>query len=93
MLNALLSEGLHQRLVARFAKILIRAQQIELSHLETLQGRVKGVQLKFEEVNVPKDQDLFAAHNLRSFTPPGDWKFEPSSVHYDTAGVPSTICS
>ena len=35
-------------------------------------------------VDVQKDQELFIEHNIRPFTAPGDWVFEPCSMHYDT---------
>lgn len=75
----------------RFSKIIMHAQEIQLSHLKTLQGRISSAQEKFREVNVPKDQDLFATYNTRVFAAPSDWNFEPSSIHYDTVGISSTV--
>ncbi|KAF8192143.1 hypothetical protein BJ912DRAFT_963009 [Pholiota molesta] len=77
-------QGLHRRLMERFVKILIHAQEIHSGHLDTLKTRVANVRSKLEEVNVTKDQDLFATYNLRTFNAPGDWGFEPSPIHYDT---------
>lgn len=70
----------------RFVKILIQAQEIHSGHLDTLKARVANVRSKLEEVNVTKDQGLFATYNIRTFNAPGDWGFEPSPIHYDTVG-------
>ncbi|KJA24386.1 hypothetical protein HYPSUDRAFT_38820 [Hypholoma sublateritium FD-334 SS-4] len=78
---------LHRRLMERFVKIVMHAQEIQLRHLTTLQGRISSAQEKFGEVNVPRDQDLFATYNIRVFAAPSDWNFEPSPIHYDTEAM------
>jgi formin-binding protein 1 len=35
-------------------------------------------------INPAQDQDLFIDYNIRPFTAPADFVFEPSGVHYDT---------
>ncbi|KAF9473432.1 hypothetical protein BDN70DRAFT_997635 [Pholiota conissans] len=77
-------QDLHRRLMERFVKILIQAQEIHTGHLDTLQMRVANVRSRLEVVDLAKDQALFATYNLRTFSAPEDWKFEPSSIHYDT---------
>lgn len=42
-------------------------------------------------VDVGKDQVLFAEHNIRPFSAPGDWAFEPCSMHYDTVRLYSPL--
>ncbi len=75
----------------RFIKIVAHAHEIQLNHLKTLQGRISSSQGKCEEVNVSKDQDLFATYNIRVFAAPSDWKFESSAIHYDTVSISSTV--
>ncbi|KAF9005437.1 hypothetical protein BDQ17DRAFT_1389780 [Cyathus striatus] len=80
----LLSESLQARLVDRFVKILIHSQNLSLTHLDKLKTRITGVDSKLKQVNSRKDQEQFIEYNIRHFIAPDDWKFEPSSVHYDT---------
>ncbi|KIM35924.1 hypothetical protein M413DRAFT_325021 [Hebeloma cylindrosporum] len=80
-------QGLQHRLLERFVKILLHAQKLQLGHLETLKSRVTNVELKLNQVNVVRDQNLFIDYNLRTFIPPEDWKFEPCAVHYDTEAM------
>ncbi|KAG6908313.1 hypothetical protein DXG01_005349 [Tephrocybe rancida] len=80
-------ELLQRRLVERFSKILQHSQSLQLFHLESLKGRVTRVDAAFGQADPIKDQDLFIDYNLRPFTAPDDWTFEPCSTHYDTASV------
>ncbi|KAF8968963.1 hypothetical protein BDZ97DRAFT_1797220 [Flammula alnicola] len=80
-------QGLQRHLVERLVKILIHSQQLQLNHLDALKSRVVNVEAKLGQVDVVKDQDLFIDYNLRAFSAPGDWKFEPCSIHYDTDAV------
>ncbi|KAJ7069661.1 hypothetical protein C8F01DRAFT_1113519 [Mycena amicta] len=74
-------------LVARFCQILGHAQAIQISHLDMVKSRLAGVEKALGNVSAAKDQDLFIEHNLRPFTVPGDWAFEPCALHYDTDGM------
>ncbi|CAK5284133.1 unnamed protein product [Mycena citricolor] len=75
---------LQGRLVRRFAEILSHSQALEIAHLDTLKGRLAGVEVAIEAIDPAQDQNLFIEYNIRSFTPPVDWKFEPCVTHYDT---------
>ncbi|KAK0188060.1 hypothetical protein F5146DRAFT_1207876 [Armillaria mellea] len=75
---------LQSRLVERFTKILQHAQAIQSNHLDVLKNRLATVERFLAEVNPSKDQDLFSDHNIRSFSAPNDWKFEPCAFFYDT---------
>ncbi|GLB45480.1 putative fes/CIP4, and EFC/F-BAR homology domain containing protein [Lyophyllum shimeji] len=76
---------LQRRLAERFTKILQHSQALQLGHLDSLKNRVNRVEAALERVDAAKDQDLFIDHNLRPFTAPNDWVFEPCSGHYDTS--------
>jgi hypothetical protein len=78
-------EILQTRLVERFTKILLHSQALQSSHLDALKSRLAAVETAFGDVNPSKDQDLFIEHNIRPFSAPSVWKFEPCAVHYDTA--------
>ncbi|RDB15326.1 Protein BZZ1 [Hypsizygus marmoreus] len=78
---------LQQRLVERFTKILQHCQALQLSHLDTLKSRINGVESALVAVNPSGDQDLFIQHNIRPFTAPNDWIFEPCSTHYDNSDM------
>jgi hypothetical protein len=79
-------EIIQRRLVERFTKILLHSQSLQLGHLDNLKSRINGVELALGKVDPAKDQDLFIEHNLRPFSVPGDWVFEPCATHYDTVG-------
>ncbi|KAF8073423.1 hypothetical protein FPV67DRAFT_1605812 [Lyophyllum atratum] len=76
---------LQRRLVERFTKILQHSQALQLRHLDSLKSHLNRVEAALERIDVTKDQDLFIDHNLRPFTAPSDWEFEPCSTHYDTS--------
>ncbi|KAL0581179.1 Protein BZZ1 [Marasmius crinis-equi] len=78
------SEVLQSRLVGRFTKVLLHAQALQLSHLDVLKGRLTGVEASLNHVDPPKDQDLFIDFNVRPFSAPPDWDFEPCHSFYDT---------
>ncbi|PBK97599.1 hypothetical protein ARMGADRAFT_1076075 [Armillaria gallica] len=75
---------LQSRLVQRFTKIIQHAQALQSNHLDVLKSRLATVERFLAEVNPSKDQDLFSDHNIRSFSAPNDWKFEPCTFFYDT---------
>ncbi|KAF5369126.1 hypothetical protein D9615_010422 [Tricholomella constricta] len=77
-------QHLQRRLVERFTKILQHSQALQLGHLDSLRNRVNRVETALERVDAAKDQDLFIDHNLRPFTAPDNWAFEPCPTHYDT---------
>ncbi|THV03882.1 hypothetical protein K435DRAFT_827005 [Dendrothele bispora CBS 962.96] len=77
-------QSIQAKLVERFAKILLHAQALQMSHLDALKGRLAGVETVLTSVDPSKDQDLFIEYNIRPFTAPGDWKFEPCATFYDT---------
>ncbi|KAF9523898.1 hypothetical protein CPB83DRAFT_647994 [Crepidotus variabilis] len=77
-------QTLHRRLVDRFVRVLVECQKAELNSLESLKFRLSDVSSKLQLVDPSKDQDLFIGYNLRAFSAPEDWKFEPCSIHYDT---------
>lgn len=78
-----ITEDLQTRLTARFVQVMLHAQQMQLQHQDGLKSRISGVQTAARDVNTVQDQDLFVDHNIRPFTAPPDWAFEPCSSHYD----------
>ncbi|KAG6849331.1 hypothetical protein H0H93_009376 [Arthromyces matolae] len=80
-------EQLQRRLIERFAKILRHSQSLQLSHLDSLKSRVSQVDAAFSRVDAVKDQDIFIDHNIRPFSAPDDWVFEPCITHYDTPEI------
>ncbi|KAG6827113.1 hypothetical protein H0H92_013157 [Tricholoma furcatifolium] len=76
-----------RRLVERFAKILQHSQALQISHLDSLKNRINRVNAAFGAVDAAKDQNLFIDHNIRPFTAPDDWSFEPCPTHYDTNDI------
>jgi hypothetical protein len=81
-----MTEMIQRRLVERFRKVLQHSQSLQLSHLDTLKSRINRVEVALGKVDPAKDQDLFIEHNIRPFSVPVDWAFEPCATHYDTVG-------
>ena len=77
-------ERLQTRLVERLVKILVYGQSLQLGHLDNLRNRIHSAEVKLNQVKPSQDQILFINHNIRPFSVPGDWKFEPCVLHYDT---------
>ncbi|KAF9046761.1 hypothetical protein BJ165DRAFT_1345726, partial [Panaeolus papilionaceus] len=74
-------------LVRRFSRLLVHGQDLELRNLDAIKTRITEVKGKFNDIDVAQDQVCFINHNIRNFTSPDDWKFEPCSIHYDTDAV------
>ncbi|KAF5382339.1 hypothetical protein D9757_008459 [Collybiopsis confluens] len=72
------------RLVNRLMKTLLHAQALQMSHLDILKNHLTATEATLNEVNPAKDEDLFIEYNIRPFTAPNDWKFEPCHNFYDT---------
>ncbi|KAL1744496.1 hypothetical protein HDZ31DRAFT_38471, partial [Schizophyllum fasciatum] len=77
-------KGLLTRLVQRFSKIMLHSQALESAHLNTLKSRVSTVEAAFNAVDTGRDQQLFIDYNIRPFSAPPDFKFEPCTNYYDT---------
>jgi len=67
--------------------VVTKAQNIQLSHQDILKDRLVTVSAALIEVQPDKDQALFVESNIRPFSLPDDWVFEPCSNHYDTVGL------
>ncbi|KAH6912884.1 hypothetical protein BKA70DRAFT_778610 [Coprinopsis sp. MPI-PUGE-AT-0042] len=80
-------QDLQSRLVQRFAHVLSYCQALQMQHLDVLKSRVESVQSKLSVIDPVSDGELFINYNIRPFTVPHDWKFEPCSGHYDTGDM------
>ncbi|KAI0632446.1 hypothetical protein C8Q77DRAFT_1125758 [Trametes polyzona] len=76
-------QDLQSRLLTGFVDVLKTAQDIQLKHLDTLRGHLNDTVATLDSVSPQADQDLFIEYNISPFTPPADWSFEPSAIHYD----------
>ena len=86
LLEASISEELQTRLVENCTHVLLQAQTIQVSHQDVLRDRLASVTAALDEIQPLKDQNLFVDLNIRPFTLPNDWSFEPCTAHYDTVG-------
>jgi len=77
-------QRLQSNLLRGLTIILQQAQALQTNHLSNLQSRVTAAQQALAAIDIVKDQDLFVTYNLRPFTVPGDWGFEPCTGYYDT---------
>ncbi|KAL5498410.1 BZZ1_1 [Sanghuangporus vaninii] len=71
-------------LITGLTSILLQAQQLHTSHLDTLKSRVNTAREALEGVKPSLDQDLYINYNARPFSIPNDWDWEPCAGHYDT---------
>ncbi|KAF8895149.1 hypothetical protein BD779DRAFT_1797047 [Infundibulicybe gibba] len=78
-------QALQSRLTERFTKVLLHSQALQVNHLDILKARISSAENVLGQVNPARDQSLFIEYNIRQFTAPSDWKFEPCMNHYDTA--------
>ncbi|KAF8817208.1 hypothetical protein BYT27DRAFT_7205072 [Phlegmacium glaucopus] len=77
-------QAFQRRILESFIRILLHSQKLESSHIDSLNSHIVATEGRLNQVNVPKDQDLFIQYNVRPFIAPTDWKFEPCKIHYDT---------
>ena len=45
------------------------------------------MQEALSHVNTSSDQDLYITYNVRAFSVPGDWAWEPCAGYYDTGDM------
>lgn len=77
---------MQSRLLTRFVDILKGAQDIQIKHLDALRTHLTDTEAALNAVSPQADQELFIDYNIAPFTPPPDWSFEPSPIHYDHVG-------
>lgn len=63
---------------------MIHAQALESTHLDNLKSRVAAAETAFDAIAPLQDQNMFIDHNIRSFSAPPDFVFEPCGIYYDT---------
>ncbi|KAJ8080417.1 Protein BZZ1 [Marasmius tenuissimus] len=78
---------LQARLVSRFTKVLSHAQALQMGHLDGVKGRLSALENALAQVDPSNDQAIFIDFNVRSFSAPSDWGFEPCHNFYDTDAV------
>ncbi|KIY45574.1 hypothetical protein FISHEDRAFT_49111 [Fistulina hepatica ATCC 64428] len=79
-----LEDTVQTKFIQRFASILIKGSELELQHLDTLKQRVNTTEAALKAVDPEKDFKLFVEYNVRPFSAPVDWSFEPCATYYDT---------
>ncbi|KAG0700444.1 hypothetical protein DFH29DRAFT_1055069 [Suillus ampliporus] len=80
-------QELQTRLVMDFVAVVTEAQSIQMSHQDVLKDSLATVSAALIKVQPDKDQALFIDSNVRPFSIPDDWVFEPCSNHYDTGDI------
>ncbi|THH08450.1 hypothetical protein EW145_g2696 [Phellinidium pouzarii] len=78
------AERLQTNLVVGLVSILLHAQTLQTAHLTALQNQVNSVQQALTQVNPALDQNLYISYNIRAFSVPNDWAWEPCAGYYDT---------
>lgn len=64
--------------------MLHHAQALQLTHYDVLKTLVTAADTALSEVDAQRDQAMFIDYNIRPFSMPTDWVFEPCASHYDT---------
>lgn len=81
-LNA--AERLQEHIVQKYISVLHHAQALQITHYDVLRTLVTAADTALTEVDAQKDQAMFIDYNIRPFSMPTDWTFEPCASHYDT---------
>lgn len=84
------SERLQEHLVQKYISVLHHAQALQITHHDALKALITAVDNALSEVDPQKDRGMFIDHNIRPFSVPADWTFEPCASHYDT--VRHVVC-
>ncbi|KAI0338929.1 hypothetical protein BDW22DRAFT_1409320 [Trametopsis cervina] len=79
-----LEDNLQTQLLAKFSSIILEAQSLHILHLDALKTRVVATESAVRELDSQLDQQIFINHNIRAFSPPSDFGFEPCATYYDT---------
>ncbi|KAH9948829.1 hypothetical protein B0H21DRAFT_731329 [Amylocystis lapponica] len=77
-------QDLQSQLLTTTVSIMLHAQEIHKGHLEALKAHITAAESMLGAVSPSKDQDLFIEYNIKPFTLPQDWSFEPNMIHYDS---------
>ncbi|KAI0032556.1 hypothetical protein K488DRAFT_49643 [Vararia minispora EC-137] len=80
-------ELLQAHFTRKCVDLLKLAQQLQTRHHDALKLQLTVVESSLEEVSPERDQNLFIDYNIRPFTAPSGFRFEPCAGHYDTADV------
>ncbi|KAI0322418.1 hypothetical protein OF83DRAFT_1161259 [Amylostereum chailletii] len=80
-------QHLQTYLTNKFISVLNHAQALQSAHYDTLKNQIAVVEASLKEVDIRKDQDLFIEYNIRPYTTPISWAFEPCASHYDTGEI------
>lgn len=78
---------IHAQAVQGLVSVLAHAQGLQLNHHDIIKSRLSAVENKLRAIDTSKDQDIFIEYNIRPFSPPKDWKFEPCATFYDNDGL------
>ena len=78
------SELQQTKLIRDLVDVLLSAQAMETNHLDISKNHLLAAEAVFQAVNPATDQEIFIDFNIRPFTIPLDWKFEPCQNFYDT---------
>ncbi|OCH90899.1 hypothetical protein OBBRIDRAFT_792810 [Obba rivulosa] len=76
-------QDLQGQLLNTFSQILLKAQALQHSHLDAINEQLNNTEGALRAIDPKKDQTIFIDHNIRAFSPPSDWGFEPCATHYD----------
>ncbi|EIM85766.1 uncharacterized protein STEHIDRAFT_79768 [Stereum hirsutum FP-91666 SS1] len=77
-------QRLQEHLVQKYISVLHHAQALQITHYDVLKTLVTAADTALSEVDAQRDQAMFIDYNIRPFSMPTDWAFEPCASHYDT---------
>jgi len=76
-------EDVQANTILRLVDILLQAQSITHNHLDLLRTKIEATETALGGVNVPQDQSVLVTFNLRTYSAPKKFTFEPCSLYYD----------
>jgi hypothetical protein len=83
----LTSEDVQANTVLRLVDILLQSQSITHNHLDLLRTKIEAAETVLGGVNVAQDQSILVTWNLRAYSAPKKFTFEPCLIFYDNAST------
>lgn len=80
-------EDVQANTILRLVDILLQSQSITHNHLDLIRTKIEATETVLGGVNVAQDQSILVTWNLRAYTAPKKFTFEPCSIFYDNVSI------
>ena len=80
-------EDVQANTILRLVDILLQSQSLTHNHLDLIRTKIEATETVLGGVNVAQDQSILVTWNLRAYTAPKQFAFEPCSIFYDNVST------